>query len=75
MKFIYAENAEKAPTFGDVQTNQFFVTTDGKLCQKIGRSSYNVIALKDGAPFAAFCESCCGFKIKRILPKVAKIEF
>ena len=34
-----------------------------------------MIAAKDGTPFADQYDSCYGFKIERILPKVVKIEF
>lgn len=76
MKFILETPAEeKTLTFEDVEINQFFVTIYGELCQKIGRSSYNMIAEKDGTPFAEHFGDSYGFIIERILPKVAKIEF
>lgn len=76
MKFILETPAEeKILTFEDVKVNQFFVTVDGELCQKINSSSYNLIAVKDGTPFADYLSNSYGFIIKRILPKVVKIEF
>lgn len=76
MKFILETPAEeKRLTFEDVEVNQFFVTVDGELCQKIGSSSYSMVALKDGIPYADHCSDSYGFIIKRILPKVVKIEF
>ena len=76
MKFIYAEKAEKAPTFGDVQTNQFFVDHDGFLCQKTTSSSFVVIANPDGAPYSTWSTNIYwNREIKRIIPFVEKIEF
>ena len=76
MKFILETPEEKTlPTFKDVEVNQFFVTLDGELCQKIGCSSYNMITLRDGTPFADHYRLSHGFVINRILPKVLKIEF
>ena len=76
MKFILETPEEKTlPTFEDVDTNQFFVTLDGELCQKIGYSSYNMITLRDGTPYADHFSDCHGFVINHVLPKVLKIEF
>ena len=76
MKFILETPAEEKPlTFEDVEVNQFFVTVGGELCQKIDSSSYNMVAAKDGIPLADYYCSSYGFKIQRILPKVAKIKF
>lgn len=76
MKFILETPEEKTlPTFEDVDTNQFFVTLDGELCQKISCSAYNMITLRDGTPYADYLSDRHGFVINRILPKVIKIEF
>lgn len=77
MKFILETPAGKERlTFEDVEDNQFFVTLDGELCQKIGCSSYSMVALDDGTPHADYFDAnCASFGIKRILPKVVKIEF
>lgn len=77
MNFILESPAEeKRLTFNDVEVNQFFVTEYGELCQKIGCSSYNMVALKDGTPFADYYSDLHDdFVIERILPKVVKIEF
>ena len=76
MKFILETPAEeKSSTYNCVEINQFFVTVDGELCQKIDDSSYIMVATKDGTPFADYYSNTYGFIIKRILPKVAKIEF
>ena len=77
MNFILETPAEeKHPTFNCVKANQFFVNLYGELCQKIGCSSYNVVALKDGTPFADYYSDLHDdFVIERILPKVVKIEF
>ena len=76
MKFIYAEKTEKAPTFGDVKTNQFFVDYDGYLCQKTSNSSLVVIANPNGAPYSTWLTNIYwNREIQRIIPIVAKIEF
>ncbi len=75
MKFILAEKQETKPSLKDVETNQFFVTVDGELCQKISCSSYNMVALKGGIPYADYFSDCHDFVIERVLPKVVKIEF
>ncbi len=78
MKFILETPAEeKRLTFEDVEINQFFVCDDGFLCQKVDEWSFNYIAEPPyGAPYADCCNSCDpNFIVKRILPKVLKIEF
>lgn len=76
MKFILETDKPKQSTFGDVVIDQFFVRSDGDLCQKIERDRYNVIADHAGTP-CSFCTalSTPSTPIKRILPKVIKIEF
>lgn len=76
MKFILeSPTEEKILTFEDVKVNQFFVTEYGELCQKIDSMSYSLIAQSDGTLYADHCSNSYGFIIKRILPKVVKIEF
>lgn len=76
MKFIFEQDETKTLTFGDVQDNQFFVDADGYLCQKICSDAYNTIADGVGAPYATSGDfASTDDKIKRILPKVIKIEF
>jgi len=77
MKFILESPAkEKRLTFNDVEVNQFFVTEDGELCQKIDHSSYNMVALKNGIPYADYFNRILrDFVIERILPEDVKIEF
>lgn len=77
MKFILETSVEeKRPTFEDVEVNQFFVSELGALCQKIGDTTYSVIAFETGEPYANYrTKSRRDFVIKRTLPKVAKIEF
>lgn len=77
MKFIFEKESEKSPTFNQVEENQFFVNANGKLCQKVSSTTYNVIADKDGVPFTVVvAQHINGLnKIKKILPKVVKIEF
>jgi hypothetical protein len=76
MKFIYEQEEDKTSTFGQVQDNQFFVDIDGDLCQKISSSSYCTIANSNGQPYATTYDCAYYYDtIKRILPKVTKIEF
>jgi hypothetical protein len=76
MKFIFEQDETKQLTFGDVQDNQFFVDADGYLCQKICSDSYNTICNGIGTPYATSNDQASrDDKIKRILPKVTKIEF
>lgn len=77
MKFIYEEDTkENILTFEMVEGSQFFVSINGHLFQKCTYDSANVIALPDGTPFALGCMLFTkDEKIKRILPKVVKIEF
>ena len=76
MKFIYEHEGTNTLTFGDVQENQFFVDSDGYLCQKICSDSYNTIANSNGVPYSSSTTSADNSDaIKRILPKVTKIEF
>lgn len=76
IKFIVAEEKqEKQLTLRDVKENQFFVDSEGRLCQKVGADCYNTITDGMGIPFAyeVFCKSNC--LIERILSEVKRIEF
>jgi hypothetical protein len=76
MKFIYEQEGTNTLTFGQVQNDQFFVDSDGYLCQKINSDSYSTIANINGVPYASGTTCACNYDaIKRILPKVTKIEF
>lgn len=76
MKFILAEEQAKKPSLKDVETNQFFVDAYGSLCQKITATSYSVIALLSGEPLSEYYpEQSINTVIKKVLPKVLKIEF
>lgn len=77
MKFILAkEQTTRIPSLKDVETNQFFVNTCDSLCQKITDTSYSVIALKNGEPHGDYySEQSINERIKKVLPKVLKIEF
>ena len=76
MKFILAEEQATKPSLKDVETNQFFVNTCGSLCQKITDTSYSVVANEDGKPYGDyFSGQSINTLIKKVLPKVFKIEF
>jgi len=76
MRIILKESIKEKPTFGDVEENQFFVSWDGYLCQKLHLGRYNIITDKYGVPFAAREENMISTdEVLRILPEVEKIEF
>jgi hypothetical protein len=77
MKIIFEkeENQEKQLTLADVDHNQFFVCGDGYLCQKITDSRYTTIAKSNGQLYSDIFSCDAHYRIKRILPKIAKIEF
>jgi hypothetical protein len=77
MKFILEENQEtKLPSLKDVEDNQFFVNLTGRLCQKTTNTSFVVIASSNGQPYSCHSEEqSINLRIKKILPKVVKIEF
>lgn len=86
MKFNLTDPQPAAPKLSDVKINQFFVTTDDKLCQKVTHESYNVIAYcadKAAAlawPGSVLMASCtqtaeASMPIKRVCPHVQSIDF
>ena len=77
MKIIFEkkENLDKRLTIADVEENQFFVCGVGYLCQKIRDSRYTTIAGPDGILSCGIFDGGSDYKIIRILPKIAKIEF
>ena len=76
MKFILAEEQATKPSLKDVEIHQFFVNTCGFLCQKETDTSYSIIALSNGEPYSCyFLEQSINMVIKKVLPKVLKIEF
>lgn len=75
MKIIF-ENEKDVLTFNDVVVDNFFVNQMGELCQKSDDVSYTVIANSVGEPLSYYASDVKEeTKIKRILPKVKKIEF
>jgi hypothetical protein len=76
MKFIFETEQKVQPKFSDVCIDQFFVKSNGDLCQKVEANCYNVIADRDGVPCALNSALYhADSLISRILPKVIKIEF
>ena len=75
MKFILAEEQAKKPSLKDVEINQFFVNSCGSLCQKITHSTYSIITKEDGEPHSGYFSEQSDTLIKKVLPKVLKIEF
>ena len=75
MKIIF-ESDKDVLTFKDVVVDNFFVNQMGELCQKSDDISYAVIANSVGEPLSYYTYDVKEeTKIKRILPKVKKIEF
>lgn len=63
-------------TLRDVEQEQFFVCSDGFLCQKSGRGEYIHVAKQNGKPFCGWEEDAGeDMAIDRILEPVDKIEF
>ena len=77
MKIIFEKvNKEKKQlTIVDVEENQFFVCECGYLCQKMSDSRYATIADDDGSLSCEIFDCNQDYAIRRILPKIAKIEF
>ena len=76
MKIIFEQAEANTPKFGDVQEHQFFVDADGYLCQKSNSTTYHTIADSNGQLYCNIIGYTTAYdKIKRILPKVTKIEF
>jgi hypothetical protein len=77
MKIIFEkeDDQEKQLTIADVETNQFFVCSDGYLCQKLDSHRYTTIAKSDGQLYSGYFSGDAHDRIKRILPKITKIEF
>lgn len=62
--------------FEDVDTNQFFITCGGYLAMKRTPDSYVSIADEKGLPYCDFYDGISDrTPIKKILPKVARINF
>jgi len=76
IKFIPATTLiNEKGTFSMVEIDQFFIDDDGCFCQKICDEAYNCIADSNGFPYANTFEVENREKvIKRILPRIAKIE-
>ena len=76
MKFILAKEQATKPSLKDVEENQFFVNLGNCLCQKTADTSYSIVANGDGVPYGThLSEQSINTLIKKVLPKVVKIEF
>lgn len=76
IQFFPKEEYAKTPVFEDVDEDQFFVNSEGQLCQKVDNDTYNIVADSDGEPFANHIKNVdTDEEIKRICPSVNKIEF
>jgi hypothetical protein len=75
-KITTEKETKKQLTFKDVTENQFFVNFDGFLCQKTNYDTYAMIASSSGKPVShVIYDVAYDQKIKKIFPKVIKIEF
>jgi hypothetical protein len=77
MKIIFKTSAAlPAPTFDQVEEDQFFINACHELCQKLNSSGYAIIAKSDGTPYADYMSDVAEYmSITRILPLVERIEF
>lgn len=76
IKFIQIDDASEELQFKDVEDNQFFISMDDELCQKHTFMSYIGLAGKDRSPRSFYhVVRDEKIKIKKILPRIIKIEF
>jgi len=77
MKIIFEKQnkKEKQLTIADVEVDQFFVCSNGYLCQKANDCFYNTITDDNGILSCESFDCNPDYEIKRILPRVTKIEF
>ena len=75
IKFITESETGSKVTFGQVEENQMFVCDAGFLCQKVDQDWYNTIADSECEPYCDRRDAYGDKEIRKILPKVIKIEF
>ena len=76
IKFIPTQKEESTIlTFQDVDENQFFVNSDGSLCQKMDEETYCTIADSDGDPSCCYDTAYPDDEIQRLIEYIGKIEF
>lgn len=76
IKFIPTKKEESAIiTFAKVDDDQFFVDSNGMLCQKISCEEYVTIANQDGKPYCSYETAYDDDEIQRIIEYIGKIEF
>lgn len=76
MKIIYKQQSEKKQlTFGDVKLNQFFVSSAGRLWQKVSNDEAQIIASSCGIPLTGRAYFSHHDIIERLIPEIEKIEF
>lgn len=74
--FIHKRQEPAEPVFGDVLTDQFFIDSSGRLCQRVAPNEYNIIARADGVPYADGVSGVDkSLVIREILPAVEKITW
>jgi len=80
IKFIESEVEDQSKTLADVPWRQFFVDANGYFCQKRTDNSYIRIADEWGRPYSTSGQDAEIIThktevIRRILPRIEKIEF
>ena len=76
IKFVTENEVANNLTLANVETDQFFIDSDGCLCQKRHSESYSQIANDKGNPENIHMDDCDpNMPILKILPRVVKIEF
>lgn len=75
INFVFKDQQPENLTFAMVEVNQFFIDTDGRLCQKYDGGSFNIIANKFGEPYCSRVATYKDAPIRAILNPVEKIEW
>ncbi len=76
IEFIVSERRPPRATIAQVEVNQFFICdVNGDLCQKVDNHIYNVIARANGIPCASFQTCREDMIVRKILPKISRINF
>jgi hypothetical protein len=76
IKFITTLKEESTIlTFQDVDENQFFVSSNGSLCQKLDDDTYCTIADSNRNPYCCYETAYPDDEIQRLIEYIGKIEF
>ena len=75
IEFIAEILDSPSPKFEEVKLNQFFISRDSHLFQKMNEEEACMIADEEGTPSSALFDFSSNEEIIRILPKIQKIKF